>query len=141
MAASWPKRTAHKVRPLRMRPATNTVALRILRHCRVDVERPLVDAAGHVLGLREAVLPQPLDDPQAAAAVMAMYDDRRVAVRFQLGLARGDLAHRNERRGGDLRRSVLFRLANVEQQELFAGVEPLLNGATIDFDGNGGGGH
>jgi hypothetical protein len=51
-------------------------------HVWVDLLRPLVDAAGHALGVGKTVLAEPAGDAHAAAAVVAVDDDRLVAVHF-----------------------------------------------------------
>ena len=90
------------------------------RRRRIDLERPGVDATGHVLGAREAPLSQEARDAQAATAMVAVDDDATRTMRFEEVESCGDLRHRHEDRAGDVRRRMLVGLTAVEEQEALA---------------------
>ncbi len=67
-----------------------------------------------------------MGDAQTSPAVMAMDDDARGAMRFQFARPRRQLAHRHERRLGDLHDGVFVRLAAVEQETGRRGIFALI---------------
>src|SRR5207253_10798736 len=89
----------------------------ILRNCRIDLLRPGVYAAGHVLDLRKSLLTEELCHPQAAAAVMAVNDDPLRLMRLYLAEPSGHFAHGDVRRSGDPGRGDFVRLSAIEQNE------------------------
>ena len=86
-------------------------------HLRVDLVGPGENAAGEIFHFGVALLREELGDALAAAAGAALHDDLAVAV--DLGETLRHLALRNERAAdvGDL---IFVRLANVEDENIFA---------------------
>ena len=68
----------------------------IPHHPRLDLHRPAVDAARHALGLGEALPSQPRGDLGNAHAVVAVDEDRTLAVRLEFPNAGRGLAHRQQ---------------------------------------------
>ncbi len=110
------------------------------RRRRIDLERPGVDATGHVLGAREAPLSQEARDAQAATAMVAVDDDAARTMRFEQVESCGDLSHRHEDRPGDVRRRMLVGLTAVEEQEAFARRPQGRDGVDVEFERKLGGG-
>ena len=105
----------------------------------VDLKAPAVDAAGHALASRDALLAQPADDVQTPDAVMAV-DDQCDVVRGGLQVLElsWNGAHRNQfgaQNAGDLE---FGGLTNVDQEQLFAGCDAELNILGCDFEGQRG---
>jgi poly(A) polymerase len=105
----------------------------ISRHRRIHLLAPGVDAAGHVLDVFEPLIPQPLGDSGASAAVMAMDDDPLTPVRLQVPQPRRDGPHRDLHRALDRGGGKFVRLADIEQHEPFPVRLHLLDGEDVDI--------
>jgi hypothetical protein len=105
----------------------------VARHLRINLLRPGVDAAGHILHLRKTLLTQPLRHPHAAAAMVAMNDDSRVAQRFELTQAAGDFPHGNQLGPLNASSLMLVGLSAIEQRKWLTGRAQLLHSGDIDF--------
>jgi hypothetical protein len=95
--------------------------------------RPRIDAAGHVLRLLKALLPQELRDSLAAATVMAM-NYNPVLLLTQLRDPCRYLTHWNVHRPDDSGRHDLAILAAIKQHELLTAIEHLLYGPDINVE-------
>lgn len=107
------------------------------RHTGFDFDCPLVNSAGHALGLFEALLAEPLDDAHAAAAVVAVNDEVFAAEGFEFAGSLGELAHWKERRGFDVNERVFIGFAAIDEGKVVRGVELLLYGLAGDFEWEG----
>jgi hypothetical protein len=99
----------------------------------IDLLTPGVDAARHILHLRELLPSQPEHDLLTAAPVVAMHHDPLVAVRLQLGQALTELAHGNQPRLLNMDQRMFVRFAHIQKQKVFAAVQHLLDGGDVDF--------
>ena len=93
-----------------------------IRGTRVDLQAPAVDATGHALARIDTLFAQPMNDVQAADAVMAKHDERcfigQCVQPRELG-RHG--SHGNQLGVGDARELEFVGLADVDQREFFAG--------------------
>jgi len=111
--------------------ATRTDRPLVACHCRIDLNRPLVDATRHRLRSREALLTEPGCYFGTAHTVVAIDDNAFALSAGQLLLPRLEFAHRQQARAVNRSDCVLFGLAAIEQQELFARLQKLLHGRAI----------
>src|SRR2546423_8628585 len=96
----------------------------VARHGRVDFRRPAVNAAREVVDLREALAREEGADLRAAYAVVADEDGLAFGVERRGPIV--EEAQGEQARALDARELVLFRLAHVNQEQLFAAAPPLL---------------
>ena len=115
----------------------SAISISVPRQTRINLDRPLIDSARHALSFRESLLTQPVDDSQAASAVMAMDNDVGVALRFQFRDPALNLAHRQQL-GLRNRDGLMFvRLATIQKHKLVAGIQPSLHLNASHFQWNG----
>lgn len=98
----------------------------------VDGAGPGVDTAGEGLGVVEALVAEPHGDGERALSVVAEDDDGPIRIEFGVG-ARGNLAHRHQKRvreAGDLE---LNRLADIEEKRRVSLIAKLEVGLGSDF--------
>jgi len=95
----------------------------VARDAGIDFEGPSIDATGEGFGGGDALLAEPVDDVEAAHAVVAVADDRFVGV--ELLKIRRDCAHGDEDGAFDTALGVFPGLADVYEHEFLAVVEAL----------------
>lgn len=82
----------------------------------------------------EALLPQPLGDPQTAPTQVAKNNDPPLLVYGQIFDAGREFAHREQRRTLDPDTLMLSRFATVKQEEIGGLLPQFMNAAAINFD-------
>src|SRR5512132_3490650 len=97
-----------------------TFALSVFRNLGIDLVRPGENPSGEIADVLEAGLPKEFDGGCAATASLAVDDD--LAVVIQLVYALRQIAEWDEVSAdvGDL---IFVRLANVEDKDIFPGIE------------------
>ena len=95
----------------------------VARHAGINFEGPAVDTACQGFGGGDALLTEPVDDIEAAHAVVAITDDRLVGVEFLQ--IRRNRAHGDEDSAFDTALGIFPGFAHVNEEEFFAVVEAL----------------
>src|SRR5207244_706667 len=93
-------------------------------HRLIDLSRPLHDSAAEVAGLREALLAEEGDRLGAAHTALAVDDDLALWIEFADALRQ--LGQRQQRAAGKAANLVLRRVAHIEDEDILAAVEALL---------------
>ena len=101
---------------------------------RVDCAAPGVNAAGHALALRQTLIPQPFHDLEAADAMVAENDQRRVHLFEDLQLLWNG-SHGDQPSAVDVADRVFFSLPDVDERQGLTGVKPLLDIGGRNFEG------
>jgi hypothetical protein len=122
-------------------PSLDNIDDLISQHARFDLDGPHVDSAGHALGRRESLLPQPIGDSKTSTAMMAVDDNFRRAMFLQFVDSFGHLTHREQHRTFDFHGVILRRFAAIDEKKMIAGIEFGLNGRAIDFERDSLSGH
>lgn len=103
----------------------------VARDLGIDVEGPAIDAASQGLGGFHALMAEPVGNIETAHAVMTEADD--VVVGVELLEIGGNGAHGNEHSAFDVAKGMFVGLADIDEEELVAAVEPLLDFNCGDF--------
>jgi hypothetical protein len=116
-------------------------ALRILhslvpRHPWLDLDRPLIDAAGHALSLCKSLFAEPRGNLRAAAPKVAIDDNAAIGKRRELPDSHLNLAHRHQDGAANGDQLVFVRLAAVDEDSLVVRVEHRLGIAAGYFKGS-----
>src|SRR4051812_8384680 len=103
----------------------------VFRERRVNLIYPVEDAAGKVPGLREPNRSKKIDRFRAPAAHFAVHN--HLSLRVELRIPPRYFAERHQGRALDTVDLVLVGLANVENRDRLAAVEPLFELDGADF--------